>query len=296
VQLNSKLGLTVVVLMAIRCGSGTSQNGDGGTDANNGNDGTSGNDGSGGDSGNDGTASSKPYAGGVYLSESKTQNTTSYSASASFYAVPDSGTTSGACAGTKSGNCCYTPPSQADGGTTSTTPVGAGGITIKDGTTTIATLTPTGTTYTPVSDPPTSALTWNAGDTINISAAGDTVHAFSGMVTAAALFAGVSPALSYITPIAITRSSDFTITWTAGTGKVTLLVSALKVATSEGVIVCSAADTGTMTVPTALLTNFSAGDTGVVTLTRAETTDASNDNATITLSSSTSSGGTATFN
>jgi hypothetical protein len=294
------LALAAFVLLAARCSSSPSTD-DGGTDAANGNDGTNGNDsGNGNDtgSGNDTGTPSKPNMGGVYFSESKTQNTTTYVATASFFSVPDGGTASGGCAGTKNGNCCYTPPSMADSGTTGGgTAVSAGGITLKDGTTTMTTMTPTGTTYTAVSDPPTTALTWNAADMLSVSAAGDTVHAFSGSVAAVGLFAGVTPALSVITPTAITRSQDFTITWTAGAGNISLSLSATKnLSTPDGAIVCTAADTGTMTVPTALLTQFSTGDKGFVILTRTASSDASNDNATITISSSTTDEGSATYN
>ena len=60
-------------------------------------------------------------------------------------------------------------------GTTGPTPtaVSAGGITLKDGTTTIGTMSPNGTTYTALNSVSTSTLKWTDGDTIDVSAAGD---------------------------------------------------------------------------------------------------------------------------
>ncbi|HEY1956068.1 MAG TPA: hypothetical protein VGH28_10650 [Polyangiaceae bacterium] len=297
------LALVVVMLAVAPACGGDDQNGsDGGNGNDTGSDSPSANDSGGNDSGTDGSAVQKANYGSVIFShtQTKTGQTTSdaYTAIAGFFATPDGGAGGGGgCAGTQSGSCCFVPPSQADGGTTgSATAVSAGGITAKDGSATIATLTPTGTSYAPVADPPTSSLTWNAGDMISVTAAGDTVHAFNGSVAAVALFAGVTPALSPLQQTVIPRSSDFTLTWTAGTGAITVTVSALKVASSEGVITCSASsDTGTMVVPHDLLQNFSAGDTGYVTLGRTISADASSDNATVTLETGTSMGGSAAF-
>jgi hypothetical protein len=230
----------------------------------------------------------------VTLSQTATGNTNVFTGSAEFYGVAQP---AGGCAGTQNGSCCYVGPS--DGGTSTTpTAVSAGAITIKDGTTSIGTLTPTGTTYTAISNPPTTAFTWAAGDTLAISAAGDTVHAFSGNVTAVSLFTGVQPALSEITPTTINRSSDFTITWTSKTGSILLSLSALKGLqnTPDGIITCNASsDSGTMTVPAALLGNFTANDSGSISLTRASSADASPDNATVTISEETSDPGRVTF-
>ncbi len=285
--------LIFATALLLACGGDDSTNTDGGKDASTGD---SGGNTDGG--GTDGGGTSKAYFGSVNFSESKTQSTTTYVASAGFYATPDGGTAAGGCTGTKSGSCCYTPATGAsDAGTPpAPTPVSAGGITVKDGTSTIATMTPTGTTYTPITNQPTTTLTWVDGDSLDISAAGDTVHAFSGSVTAATLFAAVTPALSFTTPTNVPRASDFTVTWTAKTGSILLTMSALKVAVSDGTISCTASsDTGTITVPHDLMANFTAADTGVVTLSRTSSGAAAPDNAAITLNSSTSTGGTVLF-
>lgn len=279
----------VLPLFAFAC-SGDDKNT---TDGGGGNDSSTGNDSGGGDSGQP----TKANAGYVFFSQTKTQNADTFSASAAFFVTPDAGTTGGGCSGQQVGSCCYVAPgSGGDAGTTTPTAVSAGAITIKDGTTTLTTMTPSGTSYTAVTNPPTSALTWNAGDSLAVSAPGDTVHAFSGNVSAAALFVGVAPALSLITPVVVPRSSDFTVTWTSASGSIQLIAAAIKGTSSDGVITCSSAtDTGTMTVPSSLLQKFTAADTGVITLSRTISADASSDNATVTLSSSTSASGTATF-
>lgn len=278
------------------CG-GDSSTTDGGSDGSANNDGTVGNDGSAGDGGSE-AAPPKQYTGSVNLSETAGGNINVFSASAAFEDTPDSGTSSSGCLGTQSGSCCYVPPGT-DAGTPPTPVfVGAGAITIKDGTTSIGTMTPTGTTYTAITNPPTTALTWAAGDTLAISGAGDTVHAFSGSVDAVAEFAAVSPALSQVVPTTINRSADFTITWTAKTGSISLTLAATKgLTTPDGTITCTASsDTGTITVPHALLGNFTAADGGQILLGRTASGDASVDNASITIFSSTGANGKATFN
>ncbi len=288
--------LTLVLsAFACACGGDSNNGNDGG-----GNDSSTGNDGSGGDSspGNDSSTDSGPKPskanfGSVSFSETKTGQTTTYTATAAFFATPDGGaSTSGSCTGTQAGSCCYTPPS--DGGTTGPTPtaVSAGGITIKDGASTIGTMSPSGTTYTPLNSTTTSSLRWNDGDSLNVSAAGDTVHAFNGNVTTVAAFANVSPALSFVPGTTISKSQNFTITWTAGTGSVALVLAQT---TGAGVITCSATtDPGTMTVDKSLLANFT-GLTGTISLSRSITADASPDNADVSLVSSTATSGATTY-
>ncbi len=283
-------GMALSFLASIACSSGDQTTTDGGSDSSSGSDSAT---------GSDTGTSSKPNVGFVTFSQTKTGTTDTFSAAAAFLALGDAGTIGPACSGMQSGSCCYTPPSSgSDAGTTSTgTAIGAGAVTIKDGTTTLATMTPSGTSYTPVSNPPTSALTWNSGDSLAVSAAGDAVHAFNGAVTAVGTLLGVSPALSFTTPVVVSRAADFNVTWTSATGRIQLTLVALKGTSADGSITCSSTtDTGTMSVPSALLQKFSAADTGIISLSRTISSDASPDNATVTLSSSTSTSGTATFN
>lgn len=287
-----------ILTLAWACGGDDKTGNDGGNDSGNGNDSTAGpdsggNDSGGGDSATDsGPKPQKANFGSVSFTETKFQNQSTYTASAAFFATPDGGTSSqGGCTGTQVGSCCYTPPS--DGGTTGPTPtaVSAGGITIKDGTTTIGTMSPNGTTYTALNSGTTNTLKWTDGDSLAVSAAGDTVHAFSGSVTTVALLAGVTPALGP-QPTVISKSQNFTVSWTTGTGGASLILTQTA---AQGSISCTAStDPGTFTVDKSLLANFTAA-TGAIVLSRSNTADASPDNADVTLSSSTSVSSTTTY-
>jgi hypothetical protein len=291
-----------MLAFAWACGGDDSTTTDGGNDAQNGNDATNGNDtGNGSDTGNgnetgtdSGPQPAKANYGFVSFSESKNQNTSTYTASAAFYATPDSGVTTppSGCT-TTVGSCCYKAPP--DAGTTGSnpTPVSAGGITLKDGATTIGTMSPTGTTYTALNSGTTNTLKWTDGDSITVSAAGDTVHPFSGSVATVTLFAGVSPALSFVPGTTISKSQNFTISWTAGTGATSLLLSEGNIV--GGTISCTATtDPGTFTIDKSLLASLTSL-TGTITLSRTNEADASPDNATITLESTTSTSGSTTF-
>jgi len=286
--------------LAWACGGDDKTGNDAGNDSGNGGDSTtgpdsSGNDSGGGDSATDsGPKPQKANFGSVSFGETKANNATTYTASAAFYATPDGGvvTPPSNCT-TTVGSCCYIAPP--DGGTTGPTPtaVSAGGITLKDGNTTIGTMTPNGTTYTALNSTTTNTLKWTDGDTIDVSAAGDTVHAFSGGVVTVALLAGVQPALSFVPGTTISKSQNFTISWTAGTGEVSLLLAQGSI--SGGSISCSAkTDPGTFTIDKSLLANFTSL-TGTITLSRTNSADASPDNADVTLNSSTSTSGSTNY-
>jgi hypothetical protein len=70
------------------------------------------------------------------------------------------------------------------------------------------------------------------------------------------------------------------MTWSAASGTIQLVLTDSK---SGATISCSAADTGTMTVPANLLANFSTSDSGTLILLRSATQAPSDDNATIAL-------------
>jgi hypothetical protein len=284
------LTLTACALLVLHCSSGG-----GTTDGGTGNDGSSNNDGSNsGDSGSD-AAAAKPYTGFVDLASMTVSGKPFHSVTPVFFNTP-TGTPAG-CTGTKSGSCCYEPPTTSDGGTgTAPTPASAGTITLTDGTATIATLMPGAMmTYKTVTDPPTAALIWKDGDTVKVAGTGAAVHPFMGSVVVASAVAGVMPSLSLTTPIVIDRSKDFTFTWTAANGHMNVGISALKGGALDGLISCDVPDTGTITIPTTLLINFAATDTAEVVIDRISNGDASNDNATITIASTASTNGSATF-
>jgi hypothetical protein len=214
--------------------------------------------------------SSKPYAGQIVFTLSSTPAATTYAVTAGFAASPAC-LADTACV-MSAGQCCYLRDDQA--GVVAT--ASAGAITISSGSSTLATMTPAGATYAAVTNPPTTSLTWSGEANVQLDIAGDVVHAFQPQVTAAPAPTNVNPALSPSAPVAIARDSDFNIFWAQGGGGVTLALTA----SSGGHIHCfTTSDAGVMTVSQALLQNFRAGDTGMITLTRTYSSVGSPDNA-----------------
>jgi hypothetical protein len=198
---------------------------------------------------------------------------TIWNAAAGFSATPSPG--GATCNGTKSGDCCYTPPSGSSTGSTLTY-VSAGDIVVKDGSNTIATMS-AGTqggvmnVYT-TSSQQVATLKWQGGDTLSFTAAGGTVNAFSGTVVAPELMQNITPILSTMTPTMVSASSDFTVGWTAGTTSgvaCSVFVGASKGMTPDGSISCNGMDSaGSITVPAALLAKMASGDDLTIVVTR----------------------------
>jgi hypothetical protein len=192
--------------------------------------------------------------------------------------------------GTQLGNCCYEPPPSSTGGTP--TPVSAGKITLADNGATIGTMD-----FSPgyvLSSETTSTLTWAPGDSLNVSAAGATVDAFEGTVTAPGLISGVNPSLS--STITIPLASDWSISWTPDTLSGDLMIVNLLDRTLNNAITCSVQDSvGTVTFPATLLANFNTADTGRVALSRSASTAPSVGNADVEILVGVDVAGPATF-
>jgi hypothetical protein len=247
-----------------------------------------------------------PYVGSVSADSTVAATTTTHSLTGAFALASDAGAAGadgGTCLGTESGSCCYVPPgtlAEAGAGDAGTTVslVSAGTLSVTDGTTAVANITPgSNNGYAITSGTSNPSVTWNGGDMLTVSAAGAAVEAFSGKMTAVEDFAGLTPALSYKTATTVPIASDLTISWTAGNGTtVHVLIDAVKGTTNEGTISCSAADSAhTVTVPSALLGKFASGDTGLITLNRSSVTQVTGPNATVSLISTSTTGGTAKF-
>jgi hypothetical protein len=281
------------VAAAAACSSSSSSNSP--VDSGTGGGGEGGTTGEGGvaDAGGDSAGGSLPYVGTVTASKEGTV----FALGASFFPTPAS-TTTATCpaAGMQSGSCCYIPPSAAsdagaaDAGAT-VTAESAGVITFKDGTAAVAALNPTGAGGYFVQSTNNPSVKWTAGDTLAVSAAGATVQAFSGSLTTVDDFAGVVPALSSTAaPIPIT--ADLAVSWTAGNGtNVTISLAAFKGKAGDGLITCSVSDTGSTTVPLALLSKLTTGDTGLMSLVRTSLTKVTGPNATVGLIGTTTTGG-----
>jgi hypothetical protein len=288
------VGASLVALAA--CGSSSNHggfSGDGG-----GAEGSAG-DAAGGGDGEGGGIFSKAYFGSVTAGELPGTKTT-YTITADFIASLDGGGAGDGgipCAGTQSGSCCYTPPASAsdagvsDGGAALTT-ASAGALLVKDGTTSIANISPGTNNVYSIASTNNPSVTWKPGDTLAVSAAGATVEAFSGNLMTASEFAGVTPVLS-TTATTIPIASNLTVSWTQGNGSgVTVFLAALKGTKDDGAITCAAPDSaGTISVPSALLGKFTTGDTGLMTLRRTTTTQVNAPNATVEMIGGTSAGG-----
>ncbi|HEY3821159.1 MAG TPA: hypothetical protein VGL81_28535 [Polyangiaceae bacterium] len=261
----------------------------------------------GGDGGSSSGGGTKTYAGTITATRTPTAMTTVYTISGAFVSTPDVSVPDASAAatcpstGTVSGSCCFVPPAAAsDAGAADAGSVmfdSAGTITVSDGTTAVAALMAASNGGYAISSANNPSVKWTGGDTLTFSAAGGAVDAFMGSLVTVADFAGLTPALSYTAATTVPLDADFVVKWTPGTGTgVHLFVDALKGTAQEGAITCDASDSaGTVTVPMALLSKLATGDTGVVTLTRSNLATASDDNTTVDLLSTTTTGGTTKF-
>ncbi len=216
--------------------------------------------------------------------------TTTYAISGGFD-VPSAATSSSCTGAATSPGCCWQPP--ADAATTSraavATFVGAGTITVKDGATTIATMTQGQQGAYDATSETEPALSWMPGDTLSVSASGGAVTPFAGSLVTVVDVAGVTPPLSAVLPLAVSVSADFVLRWTpgpVGADDMTLTLTAVSGTRPAGTISCGARDSdGALTVPAGLLSRFPPGATGTLSLQRASIAEVSTGNATVVLAS-----------
>ncbi len=293
---------TVSCIAAGSAACGSSSNGgfpagDSGTSSGGGDGGPVGDGGNGGEGGG-----SLPYVGDLTATSTPVKEAdggaaTVFTITGAFFPTPTTTPTMPTCPanGMSSGSCCYIPPATAsDAGTTSdagtVAAASAGAITIKDGTANIAALNPlpTGGGYGITSGTMNPSVKWNPGDMLSISAAGDTVQAFTGNLTTVDAFAGVTPPQSLTTAATVSRSSDLAISWTPGNGTNVTALLAVK----SGSITCQVSDSaGAVSVPSTLLMKLTTAQVGLLSLSRSISTQVTGPNATVTLFGSTSSGG-----
>jgi hypothetical protein len=285
------------VALAAACSSSSNKGSGGGGDG--GSSGEGGGDAKSGDGGS--SSGGTPYSGALAAAEATAGV---FDIAGSFIATPDASATANMCpgSGVMSGSCCYEPPAPAsdagaaDAGTVAV--FSAGTITIKDGTATLANMSPgTNGAYGITSGAMNPTVKWTPGDTLAVSAAGATVDAFTGNIVTVVDLAGITPALSLTTATNVPLATPLVVSWTAGTAttvRVTLL--AAKGTAGDGLISCSVNDSaGTVTVPTALLSKLTTGDNGVLSLTRQSVNMATGANVSVQLLSSTTSAGLVKF-
>ena len=205
-------------------------------------------------------ASGLPYTGVVELSRVMMPPAAPRFAGIAQFETTATAPASSGCSGTMMGACCYemTPSATLTAAT-------AGTVTVTDGTTTLGTLT--GPTYV-ASSGMTSTFTWTPGTVLKISSSGGMVDAFTGMVAAPALLAGVTPALTGTVNVPL--KSDLVVSWTPAKeacSQISFGLSQGALMPHIGCVVDDAA--GTLTVPAALLGMLTAA-TGTVVMERIE--------------------------
>lgn len=287
------------VVAAAACGSSSNGGSPPGQDAG----GEGGGEGGVSEGGSEGGSSggATPYVGTVSASKTNSASNPVYALTAGFTLTSDAGASTPTCSGTQSGSCCYVPPAAgagdagaSDAGTPSVALVSAGAIAFSDGSTAIANVSPgsnNGYAITSAGNPPNPTVKWTSGDTLTVAAAGAAVNAFTASLVTAADLVGVTPALTPAPTVPIT--ADFKVSWTASTSTgVEVVLSTGK----SGSITCAVADSaGTVTVPTALLSKFTSGEAGLITLSRTNVTKSVDGNVTVNLVSTVTAAGTAKF-
>jgi hypothetical protein len=248
------------------------------------------------DAGSESGGGALPYVGELTAAKEGTV----FTITGAFFPTPTTTPTMPMCptTGMSSGSCCYIPPAAAsdagttDGGATAMAQ-SAGTILIKDGTANVAALNPlpNGGGYGVTSGANNPSVKWTPGDMLSISAAGGTVQAFSGSLTTVDDFAGVTPTLS-TTATTISLGGDLAVSWTAGNGTtVAVTLIAFKGKAGDGLITCQVSDTGSTSVPGALLAKFTTGDTGAMSINRTNVTKITGPNASVELVGTTTSSG-----
>jgi hypothetical protein len=108
---------------------------------------------------------------------------------------------------------------------------------------------------------------WSGGDSLRCSADGGVAGSFAASVSTPLDIAGLSDVLFPLDggSVTISRTEDLLVTWTAGSPSSTVAIN-LVGATSA--VACLAADTGSFSVPSALVNQLPSGDRGAITVHR----------------------------
>jgi hypothetical protein len=300
--------VSTVSCIAAAAGCSSSSNKGFGTGPGGGDSGTTTVEGGATDAGGESGVSSLPYVGALSAYKGAAG---SFIIAGDFFATPANITTNPTCpsTGTQSGSCCYLPPGAAsDAGTSASdagTPfVSAGTITFSDGSKDLAALNPgTEGVYGITSGASNPSVMWTPGDMLGVSAAGAVVQAFTGTLPTVDDLAVTAPTLSLKTAFPIPIGSDYDVTWTASTATtVHVSLAAYKgggdagALVGDGLITCSADDSaGTVTVPTALLSKLTSGDSGLITITRQSQNTVTGPNATVGLTGTATADGLLKF-
>jgi hypothetical protein len=215
--------------------------------------------GSGGDAATGDEGGSSGPAGGVEFFTGGGDTSGPFTVTAGFDRVSGTGTGNSPCE-MAVGDCQYCGPVEGGAGV-HVTFLSAGVITVDDGSKTIATLNFSATGESYEADSQTdSSLKWSPGDALGVSAAGETIPAFSGSIAAPKDIAGVAPALSFGAPTAISTGKDFVLSWTPSSddGQMKLVLGNEK--NTYKTVSCTVAEgAGSVSVASSLLQKLGAG-------------------------------------
>jgi hypothetical protein len=165
------------------------------------------------------------------------------------------------------GSCTYCA-NHVDGGTSGgtlmITLLSAGVLTVKDGTSTLATLDyqgdDAGMGDYEIDSNTDATLTWAAGDALSVSATGGEIPAFSASITAPQDVAGLMPALSLTSTTTVSTSAPFVLSWTPSSDTGAQMSLVIGGFSGGGTASCTAADSaGSIAVPAAILQKFGMG-------------------------------------
>jgi hypothetical protein len=136
--------------------------------------------------------------------------------------------------------------------------------------------------FSPLSDyAPVDSQRWSPGDGLQISATGNEVESFSGILRTGPSLAGVTPPIG-LAPVVVDRSQAFEVSWIPeGEGDSTVL---LGIPYDGGICYCDAPDSvGKLVVDANRLSPISVEQNGKITLARLTVSTVASGNATIDL-------------
>jgi len=238
---------------------------------------------SGGSTGTSSGGGELPYSGAVVLYGG---TGTPFNIVANFTTTPTSSSlaqrTLDPCSGaTLVGSCCYRGlggKGTGTGGGPFPTVESAGTLIVEDGSSQLVTLPFSGgyaTLFTGIS--------WNAGDTISVSASGATVDAFNGSVQVPGAMAGLTPVFSTTSPPSVSLLSNLEISWTPDSAAGEWVSINLDDG-NNGYIYCSTPDvSGNVGVSSSSLSHYASGDTADIGIARLASATPADANTSVTL-------------
>ena len=209
------------------------------------------------------TAVPSTKGGLVFIAQTKTGITYGTAAGAAIYLAP-AVVTGATCTSTPAGACtvseCDGTAAVADAGA----PPSAGNITITGGLIGDAGIVLAPGTDGTYATQTGAAQVWNGGETLSVSAAGDTTGApkFDGKTVVAPTDIAVTPPLSYVTPTNVSRTADYAFAWTGGgAGDVVVTLATVQGSKTVSIVCRGPVSAHGITVPQAAVAKLLATST-----------------------------------